>query len=274
MARISPDGAKVALQVGDLLVRGTPPAIWVFDQTTGSLSLLTADPAGDDFPVWSSDSKRIYFRSQRNGAPGIYAIDAETQEAAPVRLFATTESGTPWTISPDDKTLALVRVNSVDDIDVTALPLAGGEFQPLLDGGINESEPSISPNGSWIAYLEFSANSAAEINLRPFPAVSRTRVPVGPGLGPLFSRDGSELFYVVDDVLTAVSVEYDNRAPRLGPPQPLFDVAGYIWILAGRRWDIDPSGQRFLLIRRPVGRQAIDVVVNWFEELRRRAPTA
>jgi hypothetical protein len=50
--------------------------------------------------------------------------------------------------------------------------------------------------------------------------------------------------------------------------------------MGGRAWDADSSGERFLLIRRPDtaegdrARQSeqINVVLNWFEELKSRVP--
>jgi hypothetical protein len=68
---------------------------------------------------------------------------------------------------------------------------------------------------------------------------------------------------------------------RVGPPQKLFESTAYMYSAQGRAWDADPSGKRFLMIRvsdspavgtAPV-RPRIDVVVNWFEELKRRVPT-
>jgi hypothetical protein len=49
----------------------------------------------------------------------------------------------------------------------------------------------------------------------------------------------------------------------------------------GRAWDVDPKNDRFLMITRPdVGADAspeqsqtrINVVLNWFEELKERVP--
>ena len=50
--------------------------------------------------------------------------------------------------------------------------------------------------------------------------------------------------------------------------------------LVGRPWDVEPSGQRFLLIRVPgttaaaeePSRDRIDVVLHWVEELKLRVP--
>ena len=65
----------------------------------------------------------------------------------------------------------------------------------------------------------------------------------------------------------------------IGQPRQLFKVTS-LYEGAGRAWDVDPSGKRFLVIRPfeagPVGNQAprpqIDIVLNWAEELKARVP--
>lgn len=49
--------------------------------------------------------------------------------------------------------------------------------------------------------------------------------------------------------------------------------------LAGDAWDVDPSGKRFILIRRAESaaasqtpRPRIEIVLNWAEELKARVP--
>jgi hypothetical protein len=70
---------------------------------------------------------------------------------------------------------------------------------------------------------------------------------------------------------------------RVGTPRRLFETAPYLGFLVGRPWDVDPSGERFLMIRVPgtaaptaegaaPPRDRIDVVLNWFEEIKRRVP--
>jgi serine/threonine-protein kinase len=281
MARISPDGTKIALVVGALLSRPTPPAIWIFDRQTETLSLLTADPAGDDGPVWSSDGSRVYFRSLRNEMVGVYAIELDTGETTLVGSSPDYPFPFPWTISPDDRTLGLVSAFTVADVNIAALSLDDGEFTWLLREETSENQPSISPNGAWLAYSEGAtpADPNAEINIRPFPGVSRTRIPVGRGALPVFSRDGSELFFVAEDGLMAAPVTYEPTL-RVGAARRLFASAAYMWAVLGRTWDVDPSGERFLMIRVPgtaevdeePSQDRIDVVLNWVEELKARVP--
>jgi hypothetical protein len=87
-----------------------------------------------------------------------------------------------------------------------------------------------------------------------------------------------ELFYVDPDIDEAfemvVSVETDPIF-RLGIPQKLFSVKQY---LAG---DIDPEGKRFLVIKRAETTEGastqgshsqINIIANWFEELKELVP--
>jgi serine/threonine-protein kinase len=274
MARISPDGSRVALVLGNPL--GERKAdIWILDQGTEILRQLTSDPAGDDGPVWSADGSRIFFRSGRGDSPGVYAIDVDTSEAT--RFASPPEFATalPWALSPDGRTLALLNVTS--DFNIATLSLADGEYAHLLnDPGVHEGPPSFSPNGAWFAYEEALEGGPQEISIRPFPVVSRTRIPVGPGRDLVFSRDGSELFFFDGEGLSAAPITYEPTL-RVGAPTRLFETTGYFLQGPGRAWDVDLNGQRFLMIRdtSPAADGAaprIDVVLNWFEELKSRVP--
>lgn len=71
----------------------------------------------------------------------------------------------------------------------------------------------------------------------------------------------------------AVEVETaDEFAP--GTPQALFDDCYLEHIAYGRTYDITPDGQRFVMLKEmnPPPRRIV-VVLNWFEELKRLAPT-
>jgi hypothetical protein len=171
-------------------------------------------------------------------------------------------------------------------VNLATLSLPEARYANLLDGAGDQSEPTISPNGAWMALAETAGGSDSEINIRAFPAVGRTRIPVAKGAQPIFSRDGSELFFYDGRGLAASPVEYEPTL-RVGAPRRLFESSAYFWGQFGRAWDVDASGQRFLMIRNPAvpasapesssvavdaERPRIDVVLNWFEELRTRVP--
>ena len=92
---------------------------------------------------------------------------------------------------------------------------------------------------------------------------------------PLWSPDGSELYYRSPEGIMAVGVETDPGF-KLGTPKMLFADRNY-----DEDWDIHPDGKRFLMMKYSVmadeqsteGSVAkINVVLNWLEELKERVP--
>jgi hypothetical protein len=210
----------------------------------------------------------------------VYAIDVDTRETTLIASSTDFPFAMPWTISADDRTLGLVDPITLDDFNVATLTPADGKLTRVLDTEALLSEPSFSPNGAWLAYLEDLRAGTVEINIRAFPDLSRTLIPVGRGGSPVFSRDGSELFFFDGSGLSVVPVTYEPTL-RIGRPAKLFESASYLWARDGRAWDPDPSGERFLMVRVPdsavpsdaASSEQIDVVLNWFEELKSRVPT-
>jgi hypothetical protein len=81
-----------------------------------------------------------------------------------------------------------------------------------------------------------------------------------------WSRTGREPFYRSAGKTTAV----DIRTSRAGTPKAPF-IGNY-----STAYDVPADGNRFLMVEPLAAQQAgmdrITVVLNWFEELRRRAP--
>jgi serine/threonine-protein kinase len=89
------------------------------------------------------------------------------------------------------------------------------------------------------------------------------------GTTPRWSGDGRELFYRNGDKMMAVDVQ-TSPAFRAGTPKVLFQ-GNYV-----NSYDVAPDGKRFLMIKPPGAAQSptdqVTLVLNWFEELRRRVP--
>ena len=60
--RFSPDGQKLAMQLGD----SGQADVWVYEWARDTMSRLTFDPAEDSNPVWTPDGRRIAFSSSRS----------------------------------------------------------------------------------------------------------------------------------------------------------------------------------------------------------------
>ncbi len=86
---------------------------------------------------------------------------------------------------------------------------------------------------------------------------------------------GQELFYRNGEAMMVVGIKTEPTFTA-GSPVALF-TGRYTTSLAVTNYDISPDGQRFLMIKAAdldEGQQGqINVVLNWFEELKRLVPT-
>jgi hypothetical protein len=150
-----------------------------------------------------------------------------------------------------------------------------------LNGDFLERNAVLSPDGRWMAY-ESDESGADEVYVRPFPEVEGDQVLISNDGGriPLWSRDGRELFYMrtgAQDQLMSVSIDTDepdeafvfrNREVVMDWP---YSLRGQ-----GRNYDVSLDGQRFLALQLAgagtgqIGSEEINVVLNWFTELRER----
>ena len=144
--------------------------------------------------------------------------------------------------------------------------------QVLLQSQFYEGRPGLSPDGRWISY-ESDETGRFEIYVRPFPNVEegKWQISSNGGFRSVWAPEGRELFYRSGEAMMVVSIETE---PTFTPGRPKVLFTGRYFAGAGRNYDISPDGQRFLMIKAEEEAAAqINVVLNWFEELKRLAPT-
>jgi serine/threonine-protein kinase len=275
--KISPDGTKVAIVIQE--IDGNSD-IWKWDLIHKTLTPLKTAGRNNTSPVWAADGKRIAFDS---GYPqGNYEKDGVYWKAADGtggdELLALS-SGLGWNVYPnywskDGKNL-IGTVGFLGDIGMMSVE-GDHALKPLLREEYRESQPAISPDENWIAYTSDESRKN-EIYVRSFPDVNRQKLQVSTSGGdtPLWSPDGRELFFLNGDAVMAVSVKTQPSFNIVGTPQVLFHGT-YV----GSHWDISrPDGKRFLMMKPPGtsgGESAaevpmkINVVLNWFEELKQQ----
>jgi serine/threonine-protein kinase len=140
-----------------------------------------------------------------------------------------------------------------------------------------EALPYFSPDGRWLAY-QSNESGRMEVYVRPFPLrEGKWLVSSGGGQGPTWSRAKRELLYVTPDNLIRV-VPYTVQADsfRSDPPRPW--TARQILPLRFRSIDLHPDGERVAAALATEGqanhrRDKVVFIFNFFDELRRLAPT-
>ena len=152
-----------------------------------------------------------------------------------------------------------------------------GEPKPAryLANGFNLSHPTLSPDGRWMAY-DSDESGRVEVYVQSFPdpSIQRWKVSLGSGSEPLWTKGGRELVYRKGDSVMAVSMDLAHN--RSGQPVALFggpypDSPGWT---RPRSYDVSRDGERFLMLKRPPQKERprVNVVVNWFDELRAKVP--
>ena len=270
--RVSPDGGRVAVDITE----GNSRDIWIWDLEQETLTQLTFDEADDNYPLWTRDSARVLFTSTREGG-GLFwkAADGTGQVE---RLKPGLARPYAWAVDG--------RLLFEEGRDVGVLTMEGERRVEMLldDAGFNEGEPALSPDGRWLAYYRTHEVGPPTIDVVPFPNIHDGRWSISQGAGavvqPVWSPNGSELFYRSDTDLMVAQIEteptFSNRTP-----EPLFSLSDYE--MAGgpddaRTWDLAPDGARFLV--RAAATKANDdeafnsliFISNWFEELKARVP--
>jgi serine/threonine protein kinase len=274
---ISPDGTKVAMTIG---YGGGKADIWIWDIVRETMTRLTFNEAGE-YPLWSRDGQRIAFWSFTTEAVYWKAADGIGEDEKLGSVPG--QSILPWSWSGDGKTLVTRDGSPTVGENIGSISIEGDhERRPLLQEKYNEGQPEISPDGRWMAYTS-NESGKNEIYVRPFPEVNKGRwqISTAGGGDPLWSPNGRELFYRNGDAVMAVAVETEP-AFKAGKPDTLFRGT-YIRFspLEGHPWDISRDGKRFLMLKevastgKPAAAkstQKINIVVNWFEELKQRVP--
>ena len=245
-----------------------------------TLTRLTSLPGHDGAEVWTPDSRRLIFTSERAGVKNLFGQAADGTGAVE-RLTESSNIQYPIWRVPDGRRLIFTEEAQRTGNDVMMIELdETRQVTPLVHSTFNERNGIISPDGRWLAY-EANDSGRFEVSVRPFPNVNTGHWTVSTtgGTRPIWARSGQELLYVSPTgALMRVGVA---RGPSWAATTPTLVVKeGYFtnptwW---GRSYDISPDGQRFLMIKEggadgTAAPASIIVVQHWAEELKRLVPT-
>jgi eukaryotic-like serine/threonine-protein kinase len=264
--RLSPDGQRMAV-VAD-------SQIWLYDLSRETLTRLTFEGNTNSRAVWTPDGKRIAFYSTKDGQLNLFWQLADGSGS--LEKLATSDFiNVPVSFSPDGQLLAFHEANPTTGEDILVLRLSDRKVQPFLRTSFNEADPRFSPDGRWIAYMS-DESGHSEIYVQPYPGPGgKWQISTDGGTEPVWNRNGQELFYRNGNKMMAVEIT-TQPSFALGKPRMLFEGPYVLATVPVSNYDVSPDGRRFLMVKPTEQTQAvptqINVVLNWFEELKRRVP--
>ncbi len=285
--RVSPDGRRIAFGTDD----GKEAIIYIYDLSATSAMQRVTFGGNNRFPIWSGDGQRVAFQSDRDGDLALFWQSAIGGTAERLTKPEQGESHAPESWSPKADTF-LFSSTKASDVSLWTFSLLDRKATPF--GAVHSAVPTggvFSPDGRWVAYTSTERGRVAytstergttTIYVQPFPATGAKYQLVAKQRDipheVVWSPDGKELFYnpraggfEAVSVTTEPTFAFGNavavpRRFQLSPPEAR---RGYDITLGGKFVGLIPARQTESGM--PTAPQ-IQVVLNWFEELKGRVP--
>ncbi|MDX1675146.1 MAG: protein kinase, partial [Longimicrobiales bacterium] len=273
---LSPDGRRIVTTDG-----GTAGAqLWVKDLEADTPPYrITFEGSFHVRPRWMPDGDAVTFISNLGGPERPTEVWAKAADG----------SGSAWqvaaseveieeaTVSPDGDWLVYRQGGTTADRDIYGQPMNGDSAaRPIAATQADEKSPQVSPDGRWLAYAS-SETGQLEVFVRPFPDVTggKWQISVGGGFSPLWSNDGSELFYLsTRGGLFMTSARLDLRESSLSVTgrEALFPTGNQYIDQNYTAFDVDVDDQRFLMFSFGAASDARLIWVrSWLTEWTERA---
>ena len=268
---LSPDDKRLAIG----LSTSAGDAIWVKWLPDGALQRITYDTTPSYRPRWSADGRFVTFVGA-SVTRGFAMRRADGTGSDSTLVPGGFDEGV---VTADGKWYLLRRGAfgaQAGGRDILSFrPGVDSVAQPLIATPFDEEAVMPSPGGHWVAY-QSDETGKTQVFVRPFPNVNagKQQVSRDGGRAPLWSRDGTKLYYLRGDNMMMVVRVTAGATLGLSEPQTLFQVppsmtgVGFEDFSAYYTpWDIARDG-RFIMARSVAGASdaqpaTIIVVENW-----------
>lgn len=282
---LSPDGRFLAFTLAGQ-TRESEITIFVHNLQTGADARLTprvvaGRPSTNLYPRWTPDGRHIIYLRRIDSKWELMSAPVDGGTAAEV-LWSRSEVGPvylyPMSFSPDGSVMTAFGPSADTSFDIYLLPVdAAGRPHPeqrrvLMGNPFGEAFGQISPDGHWMLYSsDESGRHEVYVTSYPDPGAIH-RITRDGGREPVWNPSAPEILYLQGRQMYSVKVTLSPDF-RSDPPQLLFE--GPFPDVPGLGYDITNDGQRFLMLEtkdllEPA--RTINVVTNFFDELRRRVP--
>ena len=230
---VSPDGRRVAASWEE---SSQTSQIWILDPVRATNQQVT-EGGYNRAVIWTTDGQSVVYNRCVNDECSIQRSEARAngdQIDIASRLIR------PNSASRDGQT-----VFGAAPAAILALDLTTGLIDTVVASAGAEWGPAISPDGTLLAYTS-DRTRQYEIWVETYPTSGKLwQVSVGGGEEPVWSKDGTELFYRYEDRLYGVKVELNDGVPTFLEPELIYE--GHFFNIGGRSYDVAPDG-RFLIL--------------------------
>ncbi len=201
---VSPDGKTLGL-----VIRGD---IWTIPSDKGGDAVrLTNDTGNDHDFIWSTDSSKMAFVSDRRGNSDIFVLDVKTKEQKLLAGDDSEEINPHW--SPDGKSVAYIRSGAQGGLYVAA---ADGSTPPKRIAesygnnmyGVGISSHDWSPDSKWLTFARRDSIETTDVwVVKSDGSQKPTNITYFPGDNqrPLWTSDGKYIVFVSSRERTAGS---------------------------------------------------------------------
>jgi Tol biopolymer transport system component len=270
---LSPDATRAAVARENKLNRSDQD-VWIVDLTRNAMTRFTTNPHPKSAPAWSSRGDALLFAVGHDNSDVIMRPTSGSNErillsSASLKGMSVNPLLTTMSMSADGATLAFsVDTRGRNRSDIWTLKVGDpGSARPLIEAEFDQLQPSLSPDGRWLAYAS-NESGISEVLVRPlssgtdgFTVGGPIAVSRGGGRSPRWRADSGELyFHAADGGVMAARVARDT----IEQPVRLFAVQGAL-----PEWGATAAGDRFLFAL-PAASQNVPfgVILNWQIEMK------
>jgi Tol biopolymer transport system component len=216
----------------------------------------------------------VAFQSDREGDLAIYQQPADGGAAMRLTKAGANIDHIPDAWSADGRNI-LFEEHKDGRYTLRSLSMADGKISNIGDiQGSLYLNVALSPDGRWIAYRT-SSGGASAVSVQPLPPTGAKYL-IGNGVHPVWSHDGKTLYFrqLTTQELTATQINTQSGFSFTTPEILSVNFPDRSSNATLRNHDILPDG-RFVgvvLTGSQSGPDRINVVLNWFEELKQKLP--
>ena len=251
--RFAPAGDSASVSL-----RSRSSDLWLYEFARGALGRLTFE--GENFAaIWGPDEGTITYSASLGGPSDLFMLRPD--RSAPSELLVSSEFDKvagAW--SADRNTLVFTEYHPETGADIWVLNRSEERVDAFVRTRFNEYAPVFSPDGRHVTYVT-DESGRPEIVVVSYPdATGKRQLSTEGGTEPVWSRDGSELFYRSGDRL--MRVDMSRGVAHAGIPTTLFEGRYVRGTVTLANYDVSADGMQFLMVVADVPRPSTTLRVT------------